>query len=78
MLITEQDDENRAQSANKPDFDHNNDRLRLYVALPLICAYVMLLLVMPWVPAARDPLLFLGPFAGAIIGYAFGNKQRDS
>jgi hypothetical protein len=45
----------------------NDDRLRLYVALLVISAYVVLLMLLPWVPAARDPLVFLGPFAGAIV-----------
>jgi hypothetical protein len=48
----------------------------LYVAL-LITAYVVLILLLPWAPAARDPLIFLGPFVGAIVGYAFGNRQRE-
>ncbi len=60
------------------DPDHNDDRLRLYVALLLICTYVLLLLMMPWVPAARDPLIFLGPFVGVIVGYAFRSQRRES
>ncbi len=72
----EQHIQNPRKRPNKPDPDHNDHRLRLYVALLLISAYVVLLLLLPWVPAARDPLLYLGPFASAIVGYAFGNQQR--
>jgi hypothetical protein len=64
------------QQSDKPDPDRNDGRLRLYVALLLISTYVVLLLLLPWVPAARDPLLYLGPFAGAIVGYAFGYRHR--
>lgn len=76
MVITEPEAEHQAQSTDKTDADHNDDRLRLYVALPLISTYVILLLAMPWVPATRDPLVFLGPFAGAIVGYAFRSQQH--
>lgn len=55
-----------------------DDRLRIFVALLLTGAYVILLLLMPWVPEVREPLLFLGPFVGAIVGYAFGNRTRQS
>lgn len=59
---------------------HGDDRLRIFVALLLTSAYVILLLMMPWVPEVREPLIFLGPFVGAIVGYAFGNhtRQHDS
>jgi hypothetical protein len=63
----------RNRNAHQP----NDDRLRLYVALLLITAYVVLILLLPWVPAARDPLIFLGPFAGAIVGYAFGQRTNS-
>lgn len=52
-----------------------NERLRLYVALILIIAYVLLVVLLPWVPSVREPLSFLGPFVGAVIGYAFGNYR---
>lgn len=62
---------------NAPDRpDRNDDRLRLYVAILVISTYVFLLVLLPWVPAARDPLVFLGPFTGAIVGYAFGNQRQ--
>ena len=68
---------NPRRRPDKPDPDHNDHQLRLYVALLLISAYVILLMLMPWAPAVRDSLLFLGPFVGAIIGYAFGHRQHD-
>ncbi len=68
---------NSPRRPEQPNPEQNDHRLRLYVAMLLISAYVVLLLLMPWVPAARDPLLFLGPFAGAIVGYAFGNQQHQ-
>ena len=68
---------NSPRRPEQHDPDRSDHRLRLYVALLLISAYVVLLLLMPWVPAARGPLLFLGPFAGAIVGYAFGNQQHQ-
>jgi hypothetical protein len=56
--------------------NQHDDRLRLYVAILLISAYVLLLMLLPWVPAARDPLLFLGQPIGVILGCTFRNQRH--
>jgi hypothetical protein len=66
---------NPIRRPDKNNMDRNDNQLRFYVALLLISAYVLLLLLLPWVPAAREPLLFLGPVTGAIVGYAFGHQS---
>lgn len=68
---------NSPRRPEQPDPEQNDHRLRLYVAMLLISAYVVLLLLMPWVPAARDPLLFLGPFATPTFRNTLGTSNTS-
>jgi hypothetical protein len=64
-------------SKHQDDRPPSDDRARLIVALLLVIAYLLLLGLMPWVPAVRDPLVFLGPLVGAVVGYYFGQHQNQ-
>lgn len=52
-------------------------RTRLYVALLLVVPYALLIVLMPFIPATRDPLIILGPLVGYTVRYLFEPTHSD-
>jgi hypothetical protein len=61
------------QNSNRQNPD---GRTRFYVALLLVTPYTVLLLMLPFVPAARDALIILGPIVGYTVRYLFELPHR--